>query len=183
MDTEIYKIGDYVEYVGDYTTLDQVRRTPDIAKILVIRKFENIWIVTVELMKSKQKISFDVSFIRPILLQEKHLLELGFVKFPNSGKGEYFLKNGLYISSIVISIPVAHLFYLSGFTLVNDRIFEGFNIDEFINSDDIENVFKAKEFREQYPSIDNVNKLFRLLKEKEVVSDETIEQLLQKFFL
>lgn len=175
METDFYNVNDYVKYVGDYSTLDPIKRNADFAKILEIQKYDDVWMVIIELLKTKEKVLIDISFIRPLLLEERHLINLGFNKLPNNEDPEYFSKRGIYISSIVITLN--NFIYISGFSLVNENIFRDFDIRNYI---DKENVFQAKKFRKDFPPLDNLNKLIKLLKSQELISEEDIENLLSK---
>lgn len=140
-----------------------------------IEKFEDYWWVGVELLSSKERISFSMNYLRPISLQEKHLLKLGFEKLPIDSNPQYYKKGDVYISSIGIKLMVINYYFISGFCLVDDiSSFQNLDIADFFEN----NKFNTKKFYEKYPSLYNINSLIEILKEKSLISDEEIEELI-----
>lgn len=175
MKRDYYNVGDYVKYEGDSSTLEDRRRNPDFAKILQIEKFDDYWWVGVELLSSKEKISFSMNYLRPISLEEKHLVNLGFEKRPINLSPQYYVKGDVYISSIGFNLIILNYHFISGFCLVdNISAFQNLDIADFFEN----NKFNTKKFYEKYPSLYNINSLIEVLKEKSLINDDEIEELI-----
>ncbi|WP_158977371.1 hypothetical protein [Cellulophaga sp. L1A9] len=161
MRKSLYEVGDYVKYGGDYSTLDETRREKGFAKILNIKKFDYYWLVGLELVKSKDKISCVIDRIRPIDTSEKCLKEIGFEgEIDNAGKKAYVM-NDIIISSMCINIlhKYSKSVFISGFCIAdfrnNEMIdFEKYKEDDFIN---------AQKFYSDFKNVNNLNDLLNYL--------------------
>ncbi|HRE76397.1 MAG TPA: hypothetical protein PLL09_01100 [Flavobacterium sp.] len=165
---ELYKIGDFVKYTGDYSTMDAIRRNEDIAKIILLKKTEAYWFVGLQLNKNETKISCLVDLIRPIATDDIHLRKLGFKEHQLQPKGKYFERDGILISGIAISIPKNNYLFSSGFCLGDLTNLSKDEIQLHIKDGAID----VKSFYSKYPGLNNINDIFEILKNKGLEVDE-----------
>lgn len=155
---DIYKKGDYVKYVGNGATTISLFREEDYAKIVDIFKHNEYWAVTLDLLKSKEKISCLVDVIRPIETNANHLKKLNFkeIKFDSS---KYYQLEDIIISSVGIQTH-HNSYFISGLCIGNTSIISPLDLAKFV----IDGEFNIKSFFEIYPSVNNINQLFDYLK-------------------
>ncbi|WP_417874043.1 hypothetical protein [Xanthomarina gelatinilytica] len=162
MRKSLYEIEDYVHYGGDYSTLDEIRREKGFAKILTLKQFDYYWLVGLELIKSKDKISCVIDRIRPIDTSEKHLKEIGFKEeIDNAGK-KVFVMNDIVISSIAINIihKYSKSIFISGFCIADFRNNKMIDFNKYKENDFI----NAQKFYSDFKNVNNLNDLLNYLK-------------------
>ncbi|WP_333601417.1 hypothetical protein [Flavobacterium sp.] len=169
MERDAYKIGDYVKYLGyGMSGIDS-----ETAKVIQLRKHEDYWWVGVELLASKEKISFDVSKLRIIPLEEKHLFSLGFQKYPSENDFRCYKLNDIYISSISIQLSQIKFLFISGFCLMNRDLFSKIAVNDLVENGE----FNIQKFYELYPSLYNLNDLIEILTDRNMITAEEVEKL------
>lgn len=150
----MFKKNDFVKYLGDFSTMDPIRREPDFAQIFDIIDNDSYWTVVVDLISSNKRIMCSVNNIQSISTNEEHLYRLGFKDVKNGEKTIYYIKDNFMISSIGISLPYKNYMFISGLCIGDLGHITG-NIDEFLDGDE----FVPAKFYKKYPSVHNLNDL------------------------
>tara|TARA_B100000378_G_C18019196_1_gene403551 strand:- start:186 stop:710 length:525 start_codon:yes stop_codon:yes gene_type:complete len=171
MREDIYSVNDYVKYIGDYSTLDPIRRNESYAQIIMLKKYEQYWLVGLRLLESNEKISCIIDKIRPIETEEKHLKILGF-KIDKEKFQKYYFKNGITISSIGLKTlnKYSNSIFYSGLCIADFSDKEMKYFEKFYNGDEID----IKKFFNEYPSVNNINNLFLEIGKKWKINEEEI---------
>lgn len=161
MRKQLYQIGDYVKYGGDYSTLNETKREKGFAKILNIKKFNHYWSVHIELIESKNKVYCIIDKIKPIDLSEKHLKEIGFNKEIDNKGNHAFVMNDVVISSLVYNIihEYSKSVFVSGFCVTDFRNNESINFEKYKE----DNFINVEKFYSDFKSVNNVNDLINYL--------------------
>lgn len=152
----IYKEKDFVKYIGDYTTMEPIRRNEDFAQIVEIDKNESYWVVTLDLITSTSRIKCLLSSIRPISTEEIHLIRLGFNEVLLDNGKKYFQRDGIMLTSIGITFSQINYTFISGLCVGDLRNFTNTDIEKFI----VNGKFNVEKFYSIYSSVQNINQLF-----------------------
>jgi hypothetical protein len=152
----IYKENDLVKYIGDYTTMEPIRRNEDFAKIFKIDKTESYWIVTLDLITSSTRIMCILSSIRPISTEEIHLIKLGFNEVSLDNGKKYFERDGVMLTSIAITFNQINFTFISGLCIGDLQNLSHIDIEKFL----VDDKFNVEKFYSIYPSVQNINQLF-----------------------
>lgn len=169
MERDVYKIGDYVKYIG----YEMSGINCETARIIQLKKQEDYWWVDVELLASNEKFCTDVSKLRILPLEEKHLLSLGFQKYPNEDYFRCYKLNNIYISSISIQLDQINYSFISGFCYVTSDLFNKIDVNNLIENGE----FNIQNFNELYPSLYNLNDLIEILISRNMITTKEVENL------
>lgn len=160
----MYKINDLVKYQG---RLDDFSN--DIAKVIDLINSNDIQMVRLLSMRNNQMFQSNFNEIRHILLEEKHLINLGFKKYETLGNLSKFTLNNIVVSSRSISIidenADASLF-ISGFVLGDLTVsidFKHYSTNKKIDSD---------KFYKDFPMMNTLSNLLDYLKKNNIEFDE-----------
>lgn len=162
----MFKEGDFVKYCGS----EVFEPKPVWAKIIEFKTTEeNCW-VGLMLENSDEKISVRCHEIRSIDVEERHLVALGF-RVEGDREKVYVKSDELKISMCGINDVANNAMFFSGFC-VGD--FRNFDPQACFDSDGILN---KKMFYSVFPSVNNINDLFKYLAGIGIVIEDKVKIL------
>lgn len=156
----MYKINDLVQYQGNLEIFSN-----NFAKIIGFKNFNNAERVHLQSMHNKQNFWSDYNEIRHILLEEKHLINLGFKKDKTLGSLLKFTLNNIVVSSSISRYDNGNLF-ISGFVLGDVTVSIDFRRYLYENKVDSEKFYK------DFPMMYTLSDLLGYFKENDIKFDE-----------
>ena len=160
----LYNINDLVKYQGNLDIFSN-----NFAKIIDLPNPNDIQTVRLLSLNNNQTFKSYFNEIRHVLLEEKHLINLGFKKCETQGNLTKFALNNIIVSSRLISVidenADARLFQ-SGFILGDLTVTIDFK--HYLS----EKIIDSEKFHKDFPRMYTLNNLLDYLKKNNIKFDE-----------
>jgi hypothetical protein len=156
--------GDYVRYLGNYGVMSGPLREAGVGRIEEFEEFNGMERIYLFLPDRNQHIWCDYERLRSVETKDMHLLASGFEPDLVNERKRY-LRGNLIISGGLISLYGIGQHILTGYCVADFTA--GINLDNYIQKE----VFNIAEFYTDFPSVNNINELFNVLRKRDVMLD------------